>query len=128
MIVVLTMCNSKTTTNTMQNGDIDFQFNETATLTGFYVKSILSKRGEGEHTGHYKIVVNDTLEVILLPPYLKEAIRPEKEFQKFEGKKVTVTGIITEDTSFSEPSLEEQPVSVDIPCFITIVSIHLAKE
>ena len=52
----------------------------------------------------------------------------EKEFQKFEGKKVTVTGIITEDTSFSEPSLEEQPVSVDIPCFITIASIHLAKE
>ncbi|MBC8754326.1 hypothetical protein H2O64_06560 [Kordia sp. YSTF-M3] len=111
----------------MQNSDLDFQFNESATLTGVYTKCTISQRGQAKHSGHYKIVVNDTLEVILLPPYLKEAIRPKEEFQKFEGKKVTVTGIITEDTSFSEPSLEEQPLSVDIPCFITIESIQLAE-
>lgn len=112
----------------MQDNTTDFQFNTEVTLTGIYTKSILSKRDQAEHIGHYKIIVNDTLEVILLPPYLKESIRPKEEVESFEGKKVTVTGIILENTSVSEPSLENQPLSVNIPCFITIESIHLADE
>ena len=112
----------------MQNNNTGLQFNKKVTLTGTYVKSTISKRGQGDHHGHYKIIVNDSLEVILLPPYLKEAVRPKEEVQRFEGKKVTVTGIIRENTAFSEPSLENQPITVNIPCFITIESIHLAKE
>ncbi len=112
----------------MQNNNTHFQFNTKVTLTGTYVKSTISKRGQGDHPGHYKIIVNDSLEVILLPPYLKEAVRPKEEAQSFEGKKVIVTGIILENTAFSEPSLENQPITVNIPCFITIESIHLAKE
>jgi hypothetical protein len=112
----------------MQNNNTDFQFNKKVTLTGTYVKSIISKRGQGDHLGHYKIIVNDFLEVILLPPYLKEAVRPEEEVQSFEGKKVIVTGIILKNTAFSEPSLENQPLTINVPCFVTIESIHLAKE
>lgn len=112
----------------MQNNNTEFQFNEKVTLIGTYVKSSISKRGEGGHLGHYKIIVNDSLDVILLPPYLKEAVRTKEEVQSFEGKKVIVTGIILEHTAFSEPSLENQPITVNIPCFITIESIQLAKE
>ncbi len=112
----------------MQNNNSDFQFNKEVTLTGIYVKSTISKMGPGDHLGHYKIIVNDSLEVILLPPYLKEAVRPKEEVQSFEGKKVSVTGIILENTAFSKPSLENQPIAVNIPCFITIESIDLAKE
>ncbi|MBB4804827.1 hypothetical protein HNP38_000099 [Chryseobacterium defluvii] len=112
----------------MQNNNTDFQFNEKVTLTGIYTKSIMSKKGEGDHLGHYKIIVNDSLEVNLLPPYLKEAVRPKQEAREFEGKKVTVTGIITESTAFSKPSLEDPPLTVNIPCFVTIEAIHLAEE
>ncbi|RKM97615.1 hypothetical protein D7036_20440, partial [Aquimarina sp. BL5] len=69
----------------------------------------------------------DLKEVILLPPYSKESVRPKEEVQSFEGKKVEVTGVIKENTSLSPPSLENQPISVNIPCFITIESIQLAK-
>jgi hypothetical protein len=110
------------------NNSADLEYNKNVILTGTYVKSIVSKRGQGDHMGHYKIIVNDSLEVILLPPYLKEAVRPKEEVQNFEGKKVSVTGIILERTALSAPSLDDQPISVKIPCFVTIESIHLAKK
>ena len=128
ILFVFTMCNSKKTADTMQNDILDFEFNKEVTLTGLYTKSSIAKRGEALHTGHYKIVVNDTLEVILLQPYKKEAIRKKEEVESFEGKKVTVTGIIMAKTTLSAPSLENRPASVNIPCFITIESIELAEQ
>ncbi len=125
---MFTMCNSKKTSDTMQNDILDFEFYKEATLTGLYTESNIIKRGEITNTGHYKIIVNDTLEVILLPPYKKEAIRSAAEVKNFKGKKVTVTGVIVENTSLSAPSIEERSTSVHIPCFITIESIQLAKE
>ena len=104
------------------------KFNEMVTVTGTYTRSTLSKVGQGGDSKYFKIVVNDSLEIILLPPYLKEALRSKEEILRFEGKKVTVTGIILERTPLSKPSLEQQPLTVDIPCFITIESIMLAKE
>lgn len=112
----------------MQNNNTHIEFNKNVTLVGIYSKSFLSKKDQGDHLGHYKIVVNDSLEVNLLPPYLEESVRPQEEVQRFEGKKVSVNGIITENTSFSKPSLENPPVKINVPCFITIESIHLAKE
>jgi len=112
----------------MQNNRFNFQFNERTTLAGIYAKSTMSERGQEVYHGHYKIIVSDSLEVNLLPPYLIESVRPKEEVQRFEGKKVVVTGIIIENTAFSRPSLDDQPLSVNIPCFITIESIHLAKE
>ncbi|WP_153801255.1 hypothetical protein [Foetidibacter luteolus] len=112
----------------MSSNDTGFSTNEKVTLTGTYARSNLSKSGQEDGSGYYKIVVSDSLEVILLPPYKEEAVRPKEEVQRFEGKKVTVTGIVMEHTPFSKPSLEEQPVTVDIPCFITIESIQLAGE
>jgi hypothetical protein len=111
----------------MQDNNADVQFNKKVTITGMYAKSNIAKRGAADNSGHYKIIVNESLEVILLPPYLKEAVRPTEEVKNFEGKKVTVTGIIMANTAFSEPSLENQPITVNIPCFITIESIELAK-
>lgn len=119
---------SEKTSGKKQAKQMDIRLNESTTITGTYVKSILSKRDQGDHHGHYKIVVDDSLEVILLPPYRDEALRPEEEVRNFEGKRVSVTGIVSEHTTLSKPSLEDQPLSVDIPCFITIESIGLAKE
>ena len=113
--------------NNMEKNKIDFKFNERVTLIGIYAKNIISKKGVGEHKGHYKLIVNDSIEVFLLPPYHKEAIRSKKEAQSFEGKKVEVTGIIREKTSFSVPSLENQPLTLNKPCFVSIESIQLAK-
>lgn len=112
----------------MQNNRLNIRFNEKTTLTGIYARSTMSERGLKVNNGHYKIVVNNSLEVNLLPPYLTESVRPKEEVQRFEGKKVVVTGIIIENTAFSPPSLEVQPLSVNIPCFITIESIRLAKD
>jgi hypothetical protein len=112
----------------MENSLSNLRFNEKVTLTGVYTKSIIANRGPGEHQGHYKVIINDTLEVILLPPYHQEAIRPEEEVQLYEGKKVIVTGIISERTLLSRPSLESQPQSINIPCFVTIDDIHLVEE
>ncbi len=110
----------------MQN-NISLEFNETVTVTGVYTKSTLSKKGQGNDSGYYKIVVNDSLDIILLPPYLKEAVRPKEEVQRLVGKNVTVRGIVLERTSLSKPGLDEQPLTVNIPCFIEIESIELAK-
>lgn len=112
----------------MQYNNGNIQFNEKVTLTGVYAKSTISQRGLVDHRGHYKIIVNDTLEVNLLPPYLKEAVRPKEEVQNFEGQRVVVTGTIIKNTAFSKPSLQERPATVNIPCFITIDSISLVKE
>ena len=112
----------------MKNQLTDFQFNEKTALTGVYAKSVIAQRGEGVHQGHYKIIVNDTLEVILLPPYHKEAVRPQKEVKEFEGKRVTVTGTILSNTALSKPSLESQPQTINMPCFVTIESINLEKH
>ncbi len=128
MAIVFMVCNSEIQSNNMKNDTTDFEYNKRVTLTGTYAKSILSKKGEGVHMGHYKIIVNDSLEVILLPPYHKEAVRPKEEVHSFEGKKVSVTGIILENTPLSLPSLEYQPQSVNIPCFTTIESIQLAES
>ncbi|HAS39231.1 MAG TPA: hypothetical protein DCS93_02075 [Microscillaceae bacterium] len=115
---------SKSTQNTMT----EIKFNQKTTLTGVYTKSIIAKRGAGEHRGHYKIVVNDTLEVNLLPPYEAAAVRSSEEVARFEGKQVTVTGLLEEDTSLSEPSIENEPLTVNTPCFATIESIALAEK
>ena len=102
-------------------------FNEVNSVSGVYAKSILAQRGEGEHAGHYKIVVNDTLEIALLPPYRAEAIRPKEEVARMEGKRVRVTGVVSKRTHMSKPSIDAQPLSVSMPCFTTIDSIELEK-
>ena len=113
----------------MEDNTVDFEFYKEVTLTGIYTESTLLKRGEDSAKGYFKIVVNDTLEVTLLPPYDQKAIRPTEEVEKYKGKRVTVTGIIVEDTELDETtSIEEQPLSVNIPCFITIESITLADN
>jgi hypothetical protein len=123
------MCNPKKTAHPMEDNTVDFEFYKEATLTGIYTESTILKRGEDSEKGYFKIVVNDTLEVTLLPPYEKKAIRPAEEVEKYNGKRVTVTGIIVEDTELSETtSIEEQPLSVNIACFITIESIKLAEN
>lgn len=127
VILWLIACNSKKPVD-MENKNIGLQYDKKVTLSGIYTKSILSKKGQAGHTGHYKIIVNDSVEVILLPPYLKEAVRSKEEVRRFEGKRVSVTGIISKSTFLSAPSLEDQPLTVNIPCFIEIESIHLAKE
>ncbi len=128
MAILFTACGSDSKSNEMENQTTEFEYGKSAVLIGTYVKSIVSQKDDAEHLGHYKIIVNDSLEVNLLPPYLAEAVRPKEEIEKFEEKKVKVMGIIVENTALSAPSLEDQPLSVDIPCFITIESIQLAKE
>jgi len=120
---------SNAQTKPMETKQPAIKFGEKVTLTGVYTPSIIAKRkGNGKHMGHYKIVVNDALEVILLSPYQKGALRSQDEVRLFEGKKVTVTGIIREDTLFSEPSLENEPLSVNIPSFVSIEDIRLAED
>ena len=57
----------------MSKNNLNISYNEINTISGVYAKGILSQREEGDHMGHYKIIVNDTLEITLLPPYSKEA-------------------------------------------------------
>lgn len=104
------------------------KYNQKATLVGVYTKNIISQRGPGEHRGHYKIVVNDSLQVMLLPPYEKEAIRSKEEVQLFEGKKVMVTGIIKEITFAYDPYGDQEPPFIFTPNFSTIEDIRLAEE
>lgn len=102
-------------------------FNQETSIVGIYQKCILSKRQEATHQGYYKIIVNDQLEIVLLPPYEKEAKRPADEVQQFEGKKVRVTGVVEEETYMEEPSLDYDVLTVDIPCFASIKSIELIE-
>ena len=110
----------------MNDKKFDIQYYQTNTLTGIYSKCILSQKGEGEHLGHYMLVVNDNLSITLLPPYLPESKRPQAEVARLEGKKVQVTGMITPQTNLSAPTRETQPLSLSMPCFISIDSIALA--
>ena len=115
-------------TQSMDNTMTAIKFNKKNTLVGIYTKSIITQKGTGTHRGHYKIVVNDTLEVILLPPYEVASIRPSAEIARFEGKKVKVIGVIDAETSLSEPTIEHEPLTVNIPCFVTIESIALDEK
>lgn len=102
-------------------------FNKETTIIGIYKKCILSKKKEAPHQGHYKIVLDDNTEVVLLPPYEQEAKRSAEEVEQYEGKKVKVKGIIEEETYLEEPSLDYESLTVDVPCFVSITSIQLAK-
>ncbi len=107
-------------------GEVPQRLKEEVTLTGTYTKAFLAKKNSTPHMGYYKLVVSDSFEVNLLPPYKKEAKRPLDEVNRLEGKLVSVTGIVVGETAFSEPSLEIQPQTVSTPCFIEIKSITLA--
>lgn len=103
---------------------------EEMTLEGVYEKSVIAQ-GPAEdvkHAGHYRIRINDDLKVVLLPPYTEEAVRPQTEAEKFEGKKVRVTGIVYAKTYMRPPSMEYQSQSVNIPSFSEISSIELVEE
>ena len=129
IILVIVACeSSRKPAKSSQDHMTEIKFNQKSTLTGVYTKSIIAKRGAGEHRGHYKIVVNDTLEVNLLPPYEAASVRLSEEVARFEGKKVTVTGLLEEDTSLSEPTIENEPLTVNTPCFATIEAIVLAEK
>ena len=110
------------------NNKIVFDFDSSITLTGVYTKSIITRRGEGTHYGRYKIVVNDCLEVSLLDTYEKESIRPQEEVERFEGKRVTVTGILWGRTYVAEPLIDYPTQFVGIPCFDPIDTIYLAED
>lgn len=109
----------------MSKNNLNISYNEINTISGVYAKGILSQREEGDHMGHYKIIVNDTLEITLLPPYSKEAKRSTEEVERMEGRYVKVTGIVSKRTYLSESSINSQSLSVNIPCFITIDLIEL---
>ncbi|HEY8401455.1 MAG TPA: hypothetical protein VIK89_09350 [Cytophagaceae bacterium] len=98
------------------------------TVTGIYKPvSLHQKPGKTEYTGHYKIEVNDSLSVILLPPYNPESKRPSEEVKKYEGKKVKVTGIVTDKTYMEAPSIDNAPLTLSTPSFTEIKSIELAE-
>ncbi|MBO9701821.1 MAG: hypothetical protein J7604_16560 [Sporocytophaga sp.] len=96
------------------------------TVVGTYKPvSLNQKPGTVEYSGHYKIEVNDTLSIVLLPPYNSESKRPTDEIQKFEGKRVKVSGIISDKTYMEPPSIQNAPLTLSLPCFTEIKSIEL---
>jgi cytochrome c-type biogenesis protein CcmE len=98
------------------------------TVVGVYKPvSFNQKPGKEVFSGHYKIQVNDTLAVVLLPPYKPESKRSSEEVKKFEGKKVKVVGMISDKTYMEAPSLANAPLTVSIPCFTEIKSIEPAE-
>jgi len=103
------------------------KYNEVNTIKGIYLKSDLTQKKNNQNAGYYKIKVNDTLEICLLPPYNPKAIRPQEEIVEMEGKMVHVTGIILHKTYLEKPGLENEPLSINKPCFITIESIRLIE-
>jgi len=108
---------------------MDIKYNEINTVTGLYVKSVLAQKSEiEEHFGHYKLIVNDSLEIILLPPYDPISIRPQEEVQRMEGKFVKVSGVIMDKTYMEKPTLDNDPQYMAKPCFITIDKIGLVNE
>jgi len=98
------------------------------TVVGIYKPVSLSQKpGKEIYSGHYKIEVNDTLSIVLLPPYKPESKRPLDEVQRFEGKKVKVVGTISQKTYMDAPSLMNEPLTLSIPCFTEIKSIEAAE-
>jgi hypothetical protein len=96
------------------------------TIIGTYKKAFLNQDERNtEFYGQYKIEVNDSLSVILYPPYDQESKRSEDEIKNLEGKKVKVIGTISDITYLNEPSLEEPSQTVSIPCFVKIRFIKL---
>jgi len=110
-----------------EKGPMKIKYNEVNTITGIYTKSILTRKGLIGIPEHYKLRVNEELDVILLPPYDPESVREQAEVQRMEGRLAKVTGIIVEKTYMEEPDLESPVQSVDTPCFITIENIDLVE-
>lgn len=97
------------------------------TLKGVYTKSVMSQKPGNNSYGHYKIVVNDTLSVNLLPPYEKESVRPEPEVAEMEGKLVEVAGVFSDRTYMEQPGIDHDAQWVNTPCFTSIEHIRLVK-
>jgi hypothetical protein len=96
------------------------------TIIGTYKKAFLNQNDKNtEFYGQYKIEVNDSLSIILYPPYDEESKRSEEEIKNLEGKKVKVIGTIIDKTYLNEPSIDVEPQTVSIPCFIKIRFIKL---
>lgn len=109
--------------------DIAKHEGETVAIEGVYTKSIVAvKPGSNIFSGRYKLQVNDSLDIIILPPYKKGSVRPQEEVERFEGKRVVITGVVESNTYLSEPSLENSPQTVSIPCFISVEKIELLND
>jgi hypothetical protein len=95
-------------------------------ITGIYKKALLNQNDKNTtFYGVYKIEVNDTLSVILCPPYNPESKRSAYEIKRLEGKKVKVIGTISDKTFLNEHSIDSAPQTVSMPCFIKIRFIKL---
>ncbi|TRX59498.1 hypothetical protein FNH22_10085 [Fulvivirga sp. M361] len=109
--------------------DIEKISGQTVTLQGIYVESKLAQKpAKGVHTGRYSLKISETLEVLLLPPYMPASVRPTEEADRFKGKRVQIKGIVEPRTYMDKPTLEYQPQSVSIPCFVEVSDIKLVQE
>lgn len=112
--------------NTMQ--DVQQLEGKEVTVIGRYDEAIINKHRQNRvHMGHYQVRINDSLSVLLLPPFMKESKRSDDEVLRLNRKKVKVTGTISATTSMSRPSLENQPLTVNLPCFLNIKSIEVVE-
>jgi hypothetical protein len=106
--------------------DIDKYEDEIVHVEGTYTSCALAKwPQEGIPAGRYCIQVNNDLQVLLLPPYREESVRPETEVEEYAGKRVRATGVIRAKTYMEMPTLEREPLAVSIPCFSEIHRIEL---
>lgn len=98
------------------------------TIAGIYKPACLNQKpGRTEYNGHYKIEVSDSLSVLLLPPYNPQSKRAADEVSRFEGKKVKVTGYVTDKTFMEEPTLDNAPLTLSLPCFTEIKKIEIVE-
>lgn len=129
LATLVVSCKKNNTMTGIQNrSEIKNNAGKELTVVGIYKPvSLNQKSGKEDFLGHYQIVVNDTLSIVLLPPYKPESKRPSEEVKKFNGKKVMVVGVISDKTYMEAPSLENAPLTVSIPCFTEIISMELAE-
>lgn len=126
LLFIFSICCSTTSYKHISSfSDITKHEGKSVTVTGVYMKSKLAVKPDfSAFSGRYKLVVNDSIEIVILPPHDNASIRSKEEVEQFENKRVRITGTISTHTYLEKPSLDNSSQTVSIPCFTSVEKIE----
>jgi hypothetical protein len=118
---------SKPSDTVFTSGGVDSHGGERVSVRGIYSLIDSGKHDADQppvYDGHAVIILEDGTRVLLEPLGSPNSIRPEEEINRFAGRMVVVTGVLTK----LPPPQPDHPQDAVMPCITKIEEIRLQLQ
>ena len=106
-------------------GGVDVHDGKRVTVRGIYALIDARKKSEADaadvYDGHVALILEDGTRVLLESIYSPKAIRSEEEIERFAGRVVVATGVLTK----LPPPQPDNPQDLVMPCLSDVDDIHV---